>query len=159
MGEQFTFFWNGPFSQWYMCSFVVEGVRYNCAEQFMMAQKAIRFNDTLAHHLIMNSDSPKDQKRFGRSVSDFNVDYWNRVAKQVVYTGNYAKFTQNPSLKDNLLATVGTTLVEASPYDKIWGIGLREKDPKALTRSTWQGKNWLGEVLTQVREDLIKEGK
>lgn len=154
MAEKFTFFWNGPFSQWYPSTFVVDGVTYNCAEQYMMAQKALLFKDLTAHAKIMSTDSPKEQKKMGREVRNFQVHKWEKRAKQVVKDGNLAKFGQNPDLKQVLLETEGTTLVEASPYDKIWGIGLAEDDPKAQDRSQWQGENWLGEVLTQVREEL-----
>ena len=71
-----------------------------------------------------------------------------------MFQGNYAKFTQNPDLLKTLIDTIGTTLVEASPYDKVWGIGLAEDDPKALNRETWEGTNWLGEVLTDLRTYL-----
>lgn len=153
--EKFTFFWKGPLSQWHKSNFVVNGVGFNCAEQYMMAEKASIFSDKLTYEKIMNTSSPKEQKYFGRQVAEFDVDFWNRVAKKVVYKGNWAKFTQDNNLKSLLLATEGTTLVEASPYDKIWGIGLGKSDPRAQSRDTWQGKNWLGETLTKLRDDLI----
>ena len=90
-------------------------------------------------------------------VAGFNKEQWEQVARDVVYKGCYAKFTQNQDLKQALLATAGTTLVEASPEDRIWGIGLRKTDPRALNRATWRGTNWLGEILTKVREDLLNE--
>lgn len=152
--EKFTFFWNGPFSQWHLCKFVVDGIEYNCAEQFMMAEKARLFNDEETEKQIMETKSPREQKKLGRKVKNFDVDKWNESAKKIVYTGNKAKFTQNDYLKQKLLETRGTTLVEASPYDKIWGISLPEDDPRALNRETWKGTNWLGEVLTQLRDDL-----
>lgn len=152
--EKFTLFWHGPFSQWAPSDFVVDKIKYNCAEQFMMAQKALMFGDHVRWVEIMASDSPKVQKALGRQVENFNEDEWNKVAKDIVYKGNLAKFEQNHDLKEQLLATKGTTLVEASPYDKIWGIGLPADDPKAQDRQTWEGKNWLGETLTQVRDFL-----
>jgi ribA/ribD-fused uncharacterized protein len=80
---------------------------------------------------------------------------FHRLTKTVVYQGSKAKFSQNSSLKKELLATKGYTLVESSPYDNIWGIGLKEGDPRTLDRSTWQGTNWLGEVLTNLREEFL----
>lgn len=151
--KEFAFFWNGPFSQWHPAKFVVDGKEYNCAEQYMMAEKARLFGDVATEKLIMNASTPREQKALGRKVKNFNVGVWEKVAKDIVYKGNHAKFTQNRKLKEELLATVGT-LVEASPYDTIWGIGLREDDPKALSRDTWRGTNWLGEVLTKLRKDL-----
>ncbi len=154
--EQFTFFWHGPFSQWHGCRFKIDGVVYNCAEQYMMAQKAILFNDKESLARIMASTSPRIQKGLGRKVRGFNQSKWNAQARGIVYRGNWAKFTQNEDLMRLLLATRGTTLVEASPSDTIWGIGLGEDEPLAWDRKTWRGKNWLGEVLTRVRNDIIK---
>lgn len=154
--ERFTLFWHGPFSQWHACRFSVNGVLYNCAEQYMMAAKARMFQDFSALEKIMRASDPSVQKRTGRTVKSFYADKWNADAKDIVYQGNRAKFTQNPTLLHLLLSTHGTTLVEASPYDKIWGIGLPASDPRALSRETWQGTNWLGEVLTQLREDLMR---
>lgn len=151
--EIFTFFWHGPFSQWHKCRFVVSGVVYNCAEQYMMAGKARLFTDFNALEKIMKASDPSVQKQVGRNVRGFDETKWNKVAKEIVYNGNHAKFTQNATLLKQLLQTVGT-MVEASPYDKIWGIGRSANDKNALRRETWNGKNWLGELLTKLREDL-----
>lgn len=154
--EKFTFFWSGPFSNWYKCAFKVNSTTYNCTEQYMMYQKAILFNDMDIAQKILSSADPKEQKAFGREVKNFNPEKWNEACRDIVFEGNLAKYDQNKRLKDILLATAGTTLVEASPYDKIWGIGLTADDSRALSRETWRGKNWLGEVLTEVREYLIE---
>jgi len=159
MEEKFTFFWSGPFSQWAASRFVIDGVEYNTAEQYMMAQKAVTFGDDESLKKIMKSKSPKEQKALGRKVKNFVADKWNAVAKKAVYDANYAKFSQNKDLQKVLFATAGTTLVEASPLDRIWGIGLKETDPRAQNRETWNGTNWLGEVLTQVRDDLMAKEK
>lgn len=158
MGERFTFFWKGPFSQWHSSFFEIDGTTYSCAEQYMMAEKARFFGDEVRLKEILFSNNPRDQKIAGRKVMPFHEEKWNKVAKDVVYRGSYTKYTQNPELKKRLLSTAGTTLVEASPYDKIWGIGLGEQDPRAQNRKTWQGKNWLGQILTEVREKIIEEG-
>ena len=155
--EQFTFFWSGVFSNWHPSSFEIDGVWYNCSEQWMMSSKARLFGDTATLAKIMASPDPREQKAYGRLVQGFNKVKWDTVARDVVYKGCYAKFSQNPDLKKDLLATVGTTLVEASPEDRIWGVGLRKDDPRAKDRSKWRGTNWLGEVLMKVREDLLKE--
>jgi len=125
----------------------------------MMAMKAKTFKDVDTLKKIMASDNPKFQKGLGRMVKGFDSEKWNKVAKKIVYDASYAKYTQNKEFKSQLLSTKGTTLVEASPYDKIWGIGLSETDEKAKSRDTWDGLNWLGEVLTKVRQDIIKEDK
>ena len=153
--EKFTFFWDGPFSQWDPSPFGIQGQAYNCAEQWMMEQKAIFFKDEDARRRIMSTLSPRDQKAIGRKVRGFDPEAWDAVSRCIVYHGNVAKFNQNPSHKKALLATAGTTIVEASPYDQIWGIGLAEGDPRAFNRKTWRGRNWLGEVLTALREDYL----
>lgn len=155
MAEQFTFFYGGHASQWAASPFTIDGVLYNTAEQYMMAQKAILFNDAAALQIIMNTDNPKIQKAAGRTVKGFNQILWEKNAKLFVYRANLAKFMQNPEFLEWLLGTAGTTLVEASPWDTIWGIGLDASDPLAKDRKTWKGTNWLGEIITQVREDIM----
>lgn len=152
--EEFVLFWGGPFSQWAASEFVIDGVKYNCAEQFMMAEKARLFRDGEALAEIMATRDPAAQKAIGRRVRGFDVARWEFVAREIVYKGNYAKFTQNPELRKELDATAGKTIVEASPHDVIWGIGLSETDPDALDRTKWRGRNWLGRVLTCLRDDL-----
>lgn len=152
--DEFEFFWDGPCSQWHDSVFTVDGVEYNCAEQYMMAKKAEFFGDEDIQQEIMEADLPREQKALGRQVRDFDADRWNDVSRDIVYVGNMAKFSQNPHLLEYLLATGDKEIVEASPYDKIWGIGLREEDQRATDRSQWQGTNWLGEVCMAVRTAL-----
>lgn len=160
--EEFTFFWNGPFSQWYPCYFNVDGVDYNCAEQYMMAEKAKLFSDNETFEMIMDAEDAATQKKLGRVVQGFDKGRWEEDEDNgrprcwnIVYRGNLAKFTQNAHLLDELLATKGTTLVEASPYDCIWGVGLAADNPAVNNRENWLGNNWLGEVLTVLRETLL----
>lgn len=164
--EEFTFFWDGPFSQWEPCYFEIDDVEYNCAEQFMMAEKARLFGDEQTLEMILETDLPATQKALGRQVDGFSQAVWEDDDEtengrpycwNVVWRGNMAKFGQNAYLLDLLLATDGTTLVEASPEDPIWGIGLAEGHPGCYSRETWQGLNWLGEILTGVREQLKSE--
>ena len=161
--EEFTFFWDGPFSQWEPCYFEIDGIEYNCAEQFMMAEKAKLFGDLDTLEMIMDTDVPRTQKALGRQVSGFVKEIWEDDEEtesgqpycwEVVWRGSMAKFSQNEHLLNALLSTDGTTIVEASPEDHIWGIGLAEGHPGCYSRHTWQGQNWLGEVLTNVREHL-----
>jgi ribA/ribD-fused uncharacterized protein len=159
MAEKFTFFWSGPFSNWMPAPFEIDGVWYNCVEQYMMSEKARLFKDEASLKKIMSAVDPREQKAYGRRVAGFDKEQWERVARDAVYQGCYAKFTQNQDLNQMLLATAGTTLVEASPEDPMWGIGLRKTDPRAQNRSTWLGTNWLGETLTKVREDIQKQDK
>ena len=152
--ERFTFFYGGPFSQFRPCSFVVDGITYCTCEQYMMAEKARLFGDKESEQKIMATTDPHQQKALGKAVKGFNKEKWNSVARDVVYKGNYAKFQQSEELKHDLLRTKGATLVEASPSDQIWGIGMGAGDIRAESRQYWRGTNWLGEVLTKVRDDL-----
>jgi ribA/ribD-fused uncharacterized protein len=155
MKEKFTFFWSGPYSQWFASEFKIEDEKFATAEQYMMFKKALLFGDEEVANAIMRTNNPKEQKALGRKVKGFEKSVWDEHAKKIVYDGNYAKFTQNPSLMTELMKTKGTTLVESSPVDTIWGIGLHKTDPKAQDRNQWRGTNWLGEVLTNLRNDLI----
>ncbi len=157
MAEKFTFFWSGPFSQWHPSAFQIDWVWYNCAEQYMMAEKARLFSDAEKEKRIMSAVDPSDQKRYGKQVKDFDKEKWDAVARDIVGRGSYAKYTQNIDLKITLLNTAGTTLVEASPKDQIWGIGLHRTDPRCRSRDTWLGSNWLGETLTKTRNRIIQE--
>lgn len=179
-GELFRFFWTteSPFSQWHRTSFTATSflfasdnekrklltdkiphseLKYSSAEQFMMYQKAMLFLDREIAFEILETDDVRTIKLLGRKVRNFNEDVWRYNRSKIVYEGNKAKFTQNEVLKNSLFTTKGTTLVEAAPNDKIWGIGLPEDDPRASRRKTWMGKNLLGEILTQLRIDLMNE--
>lgn len=157
--EKFIYFWgtkdkNGFLSNWHLSRFIIDGKMYTCVEQYMMSEKARLFGDEEVFAKIMATDNPREQKALGRAVKGFDKVKWEQVAREVVYKACYAKFTQKPELEKALMATEGTTLVEASPRDPIWGVGLAESDPRILTRSTWRGLNWLGEVLTRAREEI-----
>jgi len=155
--DNFLFFWGGTYSQWCPSKFTIEGITYNCCEQYMMAKKALLFGDTKNYFEIMLSTSPRTQKDLGRKVKGFDKDKWEAVCRDIVYNANYAKFTQNPDKKAELLATGSLEIVEASPEDKIWGIGLAEDNPLAWDRKTWQGTNWLGLAIMQVRNEFNRE--
>lgn len=152
--DYYIFFWKGWLSQWYAISFTVDAIIYNCCEQYMMAEKARLFEDKEHLEDIMATSSPSLQKKLGRLVENFNEDEWNSVCKDVVYRGNLAKFSQNESLKEKLLSTGSRVLVEANPYDKIWGVGLAADDTRIDDPDNWKGMNWLGEVIMKVRDDL-----
>lgn len=155
--DTMVLFWGEEFSQWHDSEIIIKGVTYSCAEQFMMAMKAAFFCDFETQEKIMKTLEPSRQKSLGRTVKNFNVEEWSKVSRKFVYAANYAKFTQHPDLYKILMATGNKEIVEASPYDRIWGIGLGANDPRAQDKSQWQGLNWLGECIMKVREDLIKE--
>lgn len=156
MKSKYVFFYGGVFSQWFPATFRINGTRFGCAEQYMMFKKAQLFKDELSMTKIMKTDDPAEQKALGKKVTNFDVDTWNAVARNIVYTGNLAKFTQNVGLLAKLLETEDKLIVEASPYDRIWGIGLGEFDPARFDKSKWKGTNWLGQVLTKLREDIFQ---
>lgn len=151
----FTPFFGGVFCQWYYSPMIIYGVEYGCAEQYMMARKAELFQDKRAFAAIMHSDDPGEQKRQGRLVKGFKPEVWNAVARDVVLQANLVKFTSDRKLLAHLMATAGTTLVEASPTDIVWGVGLFETDPRVQDPREWRGTNWLGQVLTDLREQLL----
>jgi ribA/ribD-fused uncharacterized protein len=124
------------------------------AEQAMMYEKAMLFGDIEIASQILETDDPARHQELGRSVSGFVEEVWNEKKYEIVYQINLAKFSQNKACKKALLETIGTTLVETNPDDIIWGIGLSEDDPKTKDRETWRGQNLLGQILTEVREEL-----
>lgn len=162
VGPRFVFFWheyteNGHFSQWYPAPFVVEGIRYFHNEQYMMAKKALLFKDTRTYNKIMAESDPATCKALGKSAANFNQYLWDSCKEEIIYNANYAKFSQNPELKTALLATGDAIIAEASPYDKIWGIGLKATDPDSQNPKKWQGRNLLGKALMRVREELKQQ--
>lgn len=158
MNKKYCFFWraNSPFSNWHKAKFIEDGIEYNCTEQYMMYKKAVLFGDTITANKILQEKFPGEQKRLGRTVKNFNDTVWKENCMNIVYEGNKLKFLQNPRLLEELLKTEGMTLVEASPYDTIWGIGMSEEEAKLVDESQWRGSNLLGKVLTKLRDDLLK---
>lgn len=144
-------------SQWWMQNFTVDGMSYVCAEQYMMAEKARLFNDALMLEKIMQAKHPKEMKAYGRKVKNFNAEVWDAACYEIVLKGSLAKFGGNEDLLQFLLSTHNRILVEASPYDKIWGIGMRESDPDTPNPLKWRGRNLLGFALTEARDRLLMQ--
>jgi ribA/ribD-fused uncharacterized protein len=165
MTEQFTFFWTSAdfCSQWYEgAPFRIGDETFNYAETGMMVGKARLFGDERIAQAIFKVDQDlslknraKQVKDLGREVANFDEAIWEEASIPIVLRVTLAKFCQNPGILRPLLATAGTTLVEASPYDTIWGIGLRREDPRAQKRATWLGRNKLGFIVTEARDLLI----
>ncbi|MDX7999297.1 NADAR family protein [Xenorhabdus sp. Reich] len=143
-------------SQWYPISFIVDGIAYASAEHYMMAEKARLFNDIGSMEKIINAKNPGAAKAFGREICGFNQSIWDECRLKIVIEGNLAKFSQNKSLAEFLLNTGDKILVEASPVDRIWGIGLSEDASNIQNPLTWDGLNLLGFALMAVREKLRK---
>lgn len=159
--DTMVLFWDGWPSQWHPSPFFDQNfILYKTAEQYMMAEKARFFNDQIAVEKIMAARSPGEQKKIGRLVGTFegarpfDPEAWAVESRIVVKRGTLFKFTQNPDLRQAMLDSGDKIIVEASPYDKIWGIGLGEDDPRALDPAQWQGLNWLGEAVMDVRKIL-----
>lgn len=163
----------GELCQWYRCNFIVNksqisfitecpldeltgtsdnDITFNCAEQFMMYCKAARFRDGDTQQQVLESDSPKEQKRLGRLIADFTDESWDQIKDKVVVAGNMAKFGQSAKLQRKLLATGDCLLVEAASSDRVWGIGYSAKHAM-FHRQHW-GENRLGKALMQARKQL-----
>lgn len=140
------------FSQWYDCKFSVDGVEYSTAEQYMMSQKALLFGDRKIYTEIMNAGHPNEYKALGRKISGFDEKIWVQHRTDIVTRGNVAKFSQNQELKRFLISTNNRILVEASPYDKIWGIGMKSDAPECEKPDRWKGLNLLGFCLMEARD-------
>ena len=121
-----------------------------------MYGKAKLFDDNKIADKIMASKNVREQKSLGREVKNFDLEIWTENAIDIVYKGNKAKFEQNKDYLELLLSTKGKTLVEASPTDKVWGIGLTADDTDANNILKWKGTNWLGIVLTELRQELLE---
>lgn len=139
-------------SQWYPSEFTYKGIKYHNMEQYMMSEKAVLFNDLEIREQILNITSPKSIKALGRKVKNFDGRIWNEHKYRIVCTGNYEKFNQNQDLKDYLLGTGNIVIVEASPYDKIWGIGIKKDTLGIENPYNWKGQNLLGFALMEVRD-------
>jgi len=143
------------FSQWWVAPFVIDGFTYLTAEHYMMAAKARLFGDSATLARILAAKHPKQAKELGRQVLGFDEATWVRERFALVVTGNEAKFRQHPPLRDFLLGTGERVLVEASPVDRIWGIGLAADDDDIERPEKWRGLNLLGFALMEVR-DLLR---
>lgn len=144
----------GCLSQWWPVTFMEDGHTFASAEHYMMAHKAWLFGDTEAAGRILAADHPGEAKALGRAVRGFDEQVWAARRFEVVVRGSVAKFGQNPELRRYLLSTGSRVLVEASPHDRIWGIGLTAGDERAASPSTWQGLNLLGFALMAARDAL-----
>lgn len=141
-------------SQWYPSRFTVEDVIYHSAEQFMMAQKALLFDDKVCYVKIMEASHPNACKTLGRTITHFNESVWDAHKYEIVCRGNVEKFSQDDRLKAFLLQTGNRILAEASLYDRIWGIGMAATDFRCRNPHLWNGQNLLGFALMEVRSRL-----
>ena len=142
------------FSQWYVAPFEVDGVDYPTAEHFMMAGKARLFGDQAALRRVLEATTPGAVKAIGREIAGFDDDAWREHRWAIVVNANMGKFSQDERLRRFLLDTGERVLVEASPVDTIWGIGLAADDADMANPAAWKGLNLLGFALMEVRAAL-----
>ncbi len=152
--DKYIFFYGSVFSQWAMIDIEIDGMVFNCNEQFMMYKKAELFDDGFALEHIMNSNNPAVQKSWGRRVKNFDKKEWEKIAQDVVLSANWAKFTQHKDLRKQLIDSGDKIIVEASPTDCVWGIGMSCDDPGITDPKNWRGTNWLGAAIMEVRNAL-----
>lgn len=144
------------FSQWYASPFTENGLVFQTAEHYMMYQKAILFGNNLLATRILTCTTPAEAKRMGREVTGFVDAVWNARRFEIVVQANTLKFGQNPELLQFLLNTQERILVEASPVDKIWGIGMAADHPDIAAPEKWSGLNLLGYALMTARHQLAE---
>jgi len=144
------------FSQWWQSAFTVDGIRYATAEHWMMAKKAELFDKEMIEE-ILQAKSPAAAKKLGRKVKNFDPKVWGENCFDIVCEGNYHKFSQHADLKEFLLNTKDRVLVEASPVDNVWGIGMAQDNDHAENPRLWKGSNLLGFALMEVRDSLNNE--
>ena len=155
--DRFILFYGSVFSQWAATPFQENGKTFSTAEQYMMYHKAMLMGDIGTANAILDTTHPDEQKALGRKIKPWNQALWDEHKFNIVLQGNLLKFAQVPNaFSELMLHGKGRNFVEASPYDKIWGIGLGENDPDAQDPQKWKGENLLGKVLDEVYQTLYK---
>ncbi|MEU4745283.1 NADAR family protein [Actinosynnema sp. NPDC023658] len=164
---EYLFFWGAQaepgapigaecLSQWWEGPYSVDGTTYRTAEHFMMCGKALLFGDEHTARRVLAARTPREAKSLGRQVRGFDEDTWVANRMDIVVRGNLAKFGADDRLREFLLGTGDRVLVEASPLDRVWGIGLAADDERATDPASWRGLNLLGEALMEVRDRLAR---
>ncbi|GII88994.1 hypothetical protein Ssi03_69840 [Sphaerisporangium siamense] len=167
MRPRYLYFWGhrprrdgqigpGALSQWWPVEFTEDGRLYRSAEHYMMAHKAWLSGDDETASAILAAAHPGEAKALGRAVRGFSEETWAAHRFAIVVRGNVAKFGARPELAEYLLATRDHVLVEASPHDRVWGIGLTASDERAASAERWQGLNLLGFALMKARDVLAE---
>lgn len=148
---------NNYLSNWYYSDFILDGLRFNSVEQYMMYSKAMTFGDADTAQKILDTDNFKLMKQLGREVRNYDDMTWSKIRYDVVKSGVLAKFSQNPGLAEKLLNTGSSLLAECAVRDRIWGIGLGMSNPDRFNPAMWRGQNLLGRVLMDVRRILSQQ--
>ncbi|KAK2953173.1 putative N-glycosidase R617 [Blattamonas nauphoetae] len=145
------------FNQWATAKFEEDGLKFSCAEQYMMYRKAKLFNDQEIADKILRCTNPNVAMALGRQVKRFQNDIWEQHRFDIVVRGNYLKYSQNPHFRDVLLKTGDSIIAEGCDYDKIWGTGFATGDVRNQDPNLWPGMNLLGKALMEVRSLILKE--
>lgn len=159
--SDFVFFWkpdekNGFMSQWYEAEMYIGRIKYINCEQYMMASKAMLFGDKEVYEKIMKETNPAKIKKLGKEVRNFDDRKWNFHKYRIILEGNFAKFSQNDDLLSLLFETEDAILAEASPYDRIYGIGMKADNPDVEDTYKW-GENLLGSAIMAVRNMFLAD--
>lgn len=163
--KDFVFFWKPldkggktgthVLTSWHNAPFKVNRVSFSCVEQYLTAEKALLFEDQVVYKLSLKKMHPKEYRELAGDILNFDETLWEKHRVDVVFQGNFAKFSQNKQLKEYLKNTKDKIIVKSSPYDAIWGIGLAKDHENAIKPELWQGGNLLGFVLMEVRAQLV----
>lgn len=156
--EQFTLFfgYRCPLSNFHRTGFTLDGLTFINSEQYYHYWKALTFDDNNTAQKILRATHPREQKRLGRSVKNFDQKHWDTVSFDIMKTGTTAKFVQNADACAHLFSKANTTLAEASPWDRKWGIGMARDNPNVNNKLNWKGENLLGRVLEKVTAELVE---
>ncbi len=145
---------NGYLSNWYLSSFVIDGIKYSSSEQYIMYQKCKAFGDDVSAKKVLDTDDTEEQQKIGRMAKGYIPSVWSGMRQMVAFRGLKAKFSQNEELKKKLLDTGDAYLVECAGSDKVWACGIRLNDDDRFYADRWSGSNILGFVLMEVRDRL-----
>lgn len=148
-------FWGSCLSNFFPCEFKLDGMIWNCSEQYFMYRKATTFGDMETAQQIRETTKAEDAKKLGRKVKGFNDETWDIYKYHYMYKAVYAKFSQDNALKRLLIDYEGKHFVEGSPFDGVWGVKLDWRDERIANPDEWNGQNLLGKILDEVRSDLI----
>lgn len=154
--DKYVIFWGSFLSNFHYAPFKYNNMTFRSSEQFFMWNKAKFFNDEYTASQILKATSPKEAKRLGRLVRNFDESKWTSESIKVMSLAIKLKFDTNDELRERLLSFGDKTFVEGSPFDKKWGIGIKFDDPSAKDSSNWKGENLLGKIITEYRNSLTK---
>lgn len=155
--DEYVAFWGSCFSNFFPTRFYLDGRYWTTSEKYFMYTKAITFGDKEVAEKILKTDNPKECKNLGRQVKNFNSEEWDSVKEEIMYKAVKAKFEQDGLCNYCIMKFIHQKFIEGSPYDKIWGVGIKYNDKRIFNEKNWKGENLLGKILTKVRDDIFEE--